>query len=289
MPCSPSLKEQVPSAKPSDLSMTIPYVFLSYDLDSHLMFLIKKNNLFNITTKGNSNHTQVDLDSQECLSRTQELLTKIRTICVEIRDIKRTSQKQYIKTPFKGQDKDNPRRTDRSYNNPPHKEEEQDDRPDYSHTASTSLSLSSPPTDNSDIQKCCAGEEASSPATYPSTLPSPSLPRATPPDSLSPFEDASALAGGDQKGCMTGPCSAGIQMDAVLEGRIEGHKSSSCELPPETQVWKEGEGVDGDRLESESPEDLEGEPSPCPSSPSKDKTKETGKRGWKNLSAATMS
>ena len=44
----------------------------------------------------------------EAVSRTQELLTKIRTICVEIRDIKGTSQKQYIKTPFKGQGKDSP-------------------------------------------------------------------------------------------------------------------------------------------------------------------------------------
>ena len=75
------------------------------------------------------------------LSQTQELLTKIRTICVEIRDIKRTSQKQYIKTPFKGQDRDSPRTTDRSYNSPPRKEEEQDDKPDCSHTASTSPSL----------------------------------------------------------------------------------------------------------------------------------------------------
>ena len=32
----------VPSAKPSDLSMTIPYVPLSYDLDSHLCFLSKE-------------------------------------------------------------------------------------------------------------------------------------------------------------------------------------------------------------------------------------------------------
>ena len=42
------------------------------------------------------------------VSQTQELLTKICTICVEIHNIKGTSQKQYIKTPFKGQDKDNP-------------------------------------------------------------------------------------------------------------------------------------------------------------------------------------
>ena len=42
MPCSPSPKEQVPSAKPSDLSMTIPYVPFSYDSDSHFMFLIKR-------------------------------------------------------------------------------------------------------------------------------------------------------------------------------------------------------------------------------------------------------
>ena len=83
------------------------------------------------------------------LSRTQELLTKIRTICVEIRDIKRTSQKQYIKTPFKGQDRDNLQTTDRSYSNPPRKEEEQDDKPDYSHTASTSPFLASLPTDSS--------------------------------------------------------------------------------------------------------------------------------------------
>ena len=42
------------------------------------------------------------------MSQTQEWLTKIHTICVEIRNIKRTSQKQYIKTPFKGQGKNNP-------------------------------------------------------------------------------------------------------------------------------------------------------------------------------------
>ena len=94
------------------------------------------------------------------LSRTQELLTKIRTICVEICDIKRTSQKQYIKTPFKGQDKDSLRTTNRSYNSPPRKEEERDDKPDCSHTASTSPSLASPPTDSSGIQKRYAGEEA---------------------------------------------------------------------------------------------------------------------------------
>ena len=83
------------------------------------------------------------------LSRTQELLTKIRTICVEICDIKRTSQKQYIKTPFKGQSRDSPQTTDRCYSNPPHKEEEQDKRPDCSHMASTSPSPSSPPTGSS--------------------------------------------------------------------------------------------------------------------------------------------
>ena len=173
------------------------------------------------------------------MSRTQELLTKIRTICVEIRDIKRTSQKQYIKTPFKGQDRDNPRMTSRCYNNLPHKEEEQGDKPDCSHTASTSPSLSSPPTDSSDTRKRCAGEEASSPAAYPSTLPLPSPPHAIPPDSLSPSGDASAHADGDQKGYTIGPCSAGIQMDAVLEGQIKGHRPSSCELPPEAQVWKD--------------------------------------------------
>ena len=155
------------------------------------------------------------------MSRTQELLTKIRTICVEICDIKRTSQKQCIKTPFKGQDKGNPQTTDRCYSSPPHKEEEQDNKPDYSHTASTSSSPCSPPTDSSDIQKHHAREEASSPTTYPSTLPSPSLPHATPPDSSPPSEDASKLADGDRKGYTTGPCSTGIQMDTILEGRIE--------------------------------------------------------------------
>ena len=89
------------------------------------------------------------------VSRTQELLTKIHTICVEIRDIKRTSQKQYIKTPFKGQDKDNPQTTDKCYNTPPHKEEEQGGRPGYSHMVSTSPSPSSPPTDSSDTQRYC--------------------------------------------------------------------------------------------------------------------------------------
>ena len=173
------------------------------------------------------------------MSRTQELLTKIRTICVEIRNIKRTSQKQYIKTPFKGQGRDSPQTTNRSYNNPPHKEEGQDDKPDCSHTASTSPFLASPPTDNSGNQRRYAGEEASSPAAYPSALPSPSPPHATPPDSSPPSEGAFELADEGPKECMTEPCSAGIQRDAVLEGRIEGCIPSSCELPPETQVWKD--------------------------------------------------
>ena len=173
------------------------------------------------------------------LSRTQELLTKIRTICVEIHDIKGTSQKQYIKTPFKGQGKDSPQRTDRSYNNPPRKEEEQDGRPDCSHMASTSPFLASPPTDSSGSRKRYAGEEASSPTAYPSALPSPSPPHATPPDLLSPSKGASEPADEDPKGCTIEPCSAGIQMDAVLEGRTEGRIPSSCELPPETQVWKD--------------------------------------------------
>ena len=99
------------------------------------------------------------------MSRTQELLTKIHIICVEIRDIRRTGQKQYIKTPFKGRDRGNPQTTDKCYSNPPHKEEEQDKTPDCSHTASTPSSPSSLPTDNSDTQTRCAGEEVSSPAT----------------------------------------------------------------------------------------------------------------------------
>ena len=173
------------------------------------------------------------------LSRTQELLTKIRTICVEIRDIKGTNQKQYIETPFKGRDKDSPQKTNRSYNNPPRKEEGQDDKPDYSHTASTSPFLTSPPTDSSGNRKRYAGEEASSPAAYPSALPSPSPPHATPPDLLPPSEGAFEPADEDLKGCTTGPCSTGIQMDDVLEGRIEGRIPSSCELPLETQVWKD--------------------------------------------------
>ena len=53
MPCSPSLKQQVPSAKPSDLSMTIPYVPLPYDSDSHFMFLIKRTILLIFTKRGN--------------------------------------------------------------------------------------------------------------------------------------------------------------------------------------------------------------------------------------------
>ena len=164
------------------------------------------------------------------MSRTQELLTKIRTICVEIRDIKRTSQKQYIKTPFKGQDRDNPRTTDRSYSSPPHKEEEQDGKPDYFHTASTSPSLASPPTDSSDIQRRYAGEEASSPATYPSTLPSPLLPHAAPPDSLSPSGDAFEPADEDPRGYTTGPCSAGIQMDCQEHGFYAGFFTFILEL-----------------------------------------------------------
>ena len=163
------------------------------------------------------------------MSRTQKLLTKICTICVEIRDIKRTSQKQCIKTPFKGQGRDSPRTTDRSYNSPPHKEEEQDDKPDCFHMASTSPFLASPPTDSSGNRKRYAGGEASSPAAYPSALPSPSSPHATPPDSLPPSEGASEPADEDLKGCMIGPCSTGIQMGDVLEGRTEGHTPSSCQ------------------------------------------------------------
>ena len=87
--------------------------------------------------------------SWKVVSQTQELLTKIHTICVKIRDMKRTSQKQYIKTPFKGWGKDSPQTTDRYCNSPPHKEEEQDGKPDCSHTASTSPFPSSPPIGNS--------------------------------------------------------------------------------------------------------------------------------------------
>ena len=163
----------------------------------------------------------------------------IRTICVEIRDIKRTSQKQYIETPFKGQGRDSPQTTGRNYSNPPHREEAQDGKPDCSRTASTSPFLASPPTDSSGIQKCYAGEEASSPAAYASTLPTPSPPRAKPPDSLPPFEDASEPADRDRKGYKIEPCSAGIQMDGDLEGRTEGHKPSSDGLPPGAQVWKD--------------------------------------------------
>ena len=173
------------------------------------------------------------------MSRTQELLTKIRTICVEIRDIRRTSQKQFIETPFKGWDRDSPQTTNRSYNNPPRKEEGQDDRLDCSHTASTSPFLASPPTDSSGSRKRYAGEEASSPAAYPSALPSPSPPHATPLDSSLPSEGAFGLADEDPKECTTEPCSTGIQMDAVLEGRIKERIPSSCGLPPETQVWKD--------------------------------------------------
>ena len=78
-------------------------------------------------------------------------------------------------------------------------------------------------------------------------------------------------------------------MDAVLEGRIEGCRPSSCELPPEAQVWKDGEGVGGDESESESSEDSEGGPSPCPSSPSKDETRGNERRARKKLSVATTS
>ena len=180
-----------------------------------------------------------DFGSDAGLSRTQELLTKIRTICVEIRDIKGTSQKQYIKTPFKGQDRDSPQMTNRSYNNPPRKEEGQDDRPDCSHMASTSPFLASPPTDSSDSQRRYAGEETSSPAAYPSALPSPSPPHATLPDSSPPSEGTFEPTDEDPKGCTIGPCSTGIQMDDVLEGRTKGRTPSSCESLPETQVWKD--------------------------------------------------
>ena len=78
-------------------------------------------------------------------------------------------------------------------------------------------------------------------------------------------------------------------MDAVLEGRTEGRRLSSGELPPEAQVWKDCEGVDGDRSVSESPEDSEGVPSPCPSSPSKDETRGNERRARKKSSVATTS
>ena len=170
------------------------------------------------------------------VSQTQKLLTKICTICVEIHDIKRTSQKQYIKTPFKGQDKDSPQTTDKCYNNPPHKEEEQDNKPGYSHTASTSSSLSSPPTGSSDTRTLCAGEEASSPATYPSTLPSPSPPHEGSPDLLPPCEAAFGSAGENWKGYTIEPCSGGNQTDTILMDQIMGRIFSSGRLPPETQV-----------------------------------------------------
>ena len=158
---------------------------------------------------------------------------------VEIRDIKRTSQKQFIKTPFKGQGKDSPRSTGRCYRNPPHKEEERDDKPDCSHTALTSFFPSFPPTDNSDTRRRYAGEEVSSPAAYPSALPSPDPPHAEPPDSPPPFADASESADGDRKGYKTEPCSAGIQRGDGLEGRSEERIPSSCKSPPEAQVWKD--------------------------------------------------
>ena len=50
-PCSPSLKEQVPSAKPSDLSMTIPYVFPPLMIRTHTLCFLSKEQSFNITTK----------------------------------------------------------------------------------------------------------------------------------------------------------------------------------------------------------------------------------------------
>ena len=173
------------------------------------------------------------------MSRTQELLIKIRTLCVEIHDIKRTSQRQYIKTPFKGPDRDSLQTTDRNYNSPPHKEEERDNKPDCSHTALTSSFPSFPPIDSSDTRKHYAGEEASSPAAYPLTLPSPDPPHAAPLDSSPPFADASESADGDWKGYKTGPCSAGIQRGDGLEGRSEECIPSSCESPPEVQVWKD--------------------------------------------------
>ena len=160
--------------------------------------------------------------NNELMSRTQELLTKIRTLSVEIRDIKRTSQKQYIKTPFKGQDRDSLQTTSRCYSNPLHKQEERDGKPDCSHTALTSSSPSSPPTGSSCTQTRCAEEEASSPATYPSEPPSPSPPHGESPGWLSPSATSFEPVGEDWKGYTTGPCSTGIQMDEVLTGRTEG-------------------------------------------------------------------
>ena len=221
------------------------------------------------------------------LSRTQELLTKVHTLCVEIHDIKRTSQKQFIKNPFNGPDKGSHRMIGRCYKNPPHKEEEQDDKPDCSHMALASSFPSFPPTGSSDTRRHYAGEEASSPATYPSTLPSPPPPHAAPPDSSPPFADTSEPADGDRKGHKIEPCSAGIQRGNGLEGQSEGHIPSSCESPPEAQVWKDWEGVDGDKSGSVSSEDSEGESSPCPSTLSKVETKGNEKRGRKKSSAAT--
>ena len=43
--------------------------------------------------------------------------------------MKRTSQKQCIKIPFKDLDRDSLQTTSRYYNSPPHKEEEQDGKP----------------------------------------------------------------------------------------------------------------------------------------------------------------
>ena len=227
----------------------------------------------------NTRSKERQTDKQITLSRTQELLTKIRTICVEIRDIKRTSQNQCIKTPFKGQDKDSLRLTGKCYRNPPYKEEEWDGRPGCSRTASASFSLTSPPIDSSDTQTHYAGEEASSPATYPSTLPSPLPPHAAPPDSPPPFVNASEPADGDRKGHRTEPCSAGIQRGDGLEGRSGERTLSSCEPPPEAQVWKDWEGVEGDESGSVSQEDSEEESSPGPSARIKDGTKGTGRKG----------
>ena len=70
-------------------------------------------------------------------------------------------------------------------------------------------------------------------------------------------------------------------MDDVLKGQIEGHIPSSDKPPPGTQVWKDGEGVDGNDLVSELLEGLEEESSPCLSIPARDKTKGIGRRAWK--------
>ena len=128
--------------------------------------------------------------------------------------------------------------------------------------------------------ECVEGEEASSPATYPSTLPSPSPPCARPPDLLSPSEGASKPAGGDQKGCTIEPCSE-TKWTMTLRIKSRGKHPPLTNHPLRCRFGRKEGGVDGDDSELESLAGLEEDPSPDPLIPTRDKTKGIGRRALK--------